>query len=35
MKFTGTWHIYEMEEWDEDYFNLGVFARPGLSFYTV
>ena len=18
----GTWHIYEMEQWDEDYFNM-------------
>jgi len=24
--FTGTWHIYEMEEWDEDYFNTVVQA---------
>jgi len=20
----GTWHIYEMEQWDEDYFNMEV-----------
>jgi hypothetical protein len=25
-EFTGTWHIYEMEEWDEDYFNTVVQA---------
>lgn len=24
--FTGTWHIYEMELWDEDYFNMDVQA---------
>ena len=24
--FIGTWHIYEMEEWDEDYFNEDVQA---------
>lgn len=24
--FTGTWHIYEMEAWDEDYFNMDVQA---------
>jgi hypothetical protein len=24
MDFTGTWHIYEMEAWDEDYFNMEV-----------
>jgi len=23
-KFKGTWHIYEMETWDEDYFNMEV-----------
>jgi hypothetical protein len=22
----GTWHIYEMEQWDEDYFNMEVQA---------
>jgi hypothetical protein len=22
MKFTGTWHITEMEMWDKDYFNM-------------
>jgi hypothetical protein len=22
--FTGTWHIYEMELWDEDFFNMDV-----------
>jgi uncharacterized protein YndB with AHSA1/START domain len=26
MKFSGTWHIYEMENWDEDYFNMEVQA---------
>jgi len=26
MKFAGTWHIYEMAEWDEDYFNMEVQA---------
>ena len=26
MKFEGTWHIYEMEMWDEDYFNMEVQA---------
>ncbi len=25
-KFVGTWHIYEMEEWDKDYFNMEVQA---------
>lgn len=24
--FTGIWHIYEMELWDEDYFNMEVQA---------
>jgi hypothetical protein len=24
--FTGTWQIYEMEAWDEDYFNMDVQA---------
>jgi hypothetical protein len=24
--FTGIWHIYEMEAWDEDYFNMEVQA---------
>ena len=24
--FTGTWHIYEMEAWDEGYFNMEVQA---------
>lgn len=24
--FIGTWHIYEMEGWDEDYFNMDVQA---------
>jgi len=26
MKFVGTWHITEMENWDEDYFNMEVQA---------
>ena len=26
IKFEGTWHIYEMEAWDEDYFNMEVQA---------
>jgi hypothetical protein len=26
MSFTGTWHIYKMELWDEDYFNMDVQA---------
>ena len=26
MDFIGTWHIYEMEMWDEDYFNMEVQA---------
>jgi len=25
-KFAGTWHIQEMETWDEDYFNMEVQA---------
>jgi len=26
MKFAGTWHIEEMEMWDEVYFNMEVQA---------
>ena len=26
MKFNGTWHICEMEMWDEDYFNMETQA---------
>lgn len=26
MGFVGTWHIYDMEGWDEDYFNMEVQA---------
>ena len=26
MIFSGTWHIYEMGNWDEDYFNMEVQA---------
>lgn len=25
-EFVGKWHIYEMEQWDEDYFNMEVQA---------
>ncbi|MBN2015630.1 hypothetical protein JW766_02250 [Candidatus Dojkabacteria bacterium] len=25
-KYAGIWHIYEMETWDEDYFNMEVQA---------
>ncbi len=25
-QFTGTWHIQDMEMWDEDYFNMEVQA---------
>ncbi len=24
--FVGTWHIYEMDMWDEDYFNMETQA---------
>jgi hypothetical protein len=24
--FAGTWHIYEMGQWDEDYFNMDIQA---------
>jgi uncharacterized protein YndB with AHSA1/START domain len=26
MKYEGTWHIHEMDSWDEDYFNMEVQA---------
>lgn len=26
MNFTGTWHIYEMDMWGEDYYNMEVQA---------
>ena len=26
MSFAGMWHIYEMEMWDEEYFNMEVQA---------
>jgi hypothetical protein len=26
MQFTGTWYIYEMSSWDEEYFNMEVQA---------
>lgn len=26
MKLAGTWHITEMDQWDEDYFNMEVQA---------
>ena len=28
--FVGIWHIYEMEQWDEDYFNMEVQAFIGI-----
>ncbi|MGA1826569.1 MAG: hypothetical protein ACMUIP_18095 [bacterium] len=31
MDFIGTWHIYEMEQWDEDYFNMEVQAYIDIS----
>jgi hypothetical protein len=31
MKFEGTWHIYEMEMWDEDYFNMEVQAYIAIN----
>jgi hypothetical protein len=31
MKYAGTWHIYEMELWDESYFNLEVQAYIKIS----
>lgn len=27
MKYRGIWHIYEMEAWGEDYFNMEVQAH--------
>ncbi|MBE9212653.1 hypothetical protein IQ247_07970 [Plectonema cf. radiosum LEGE 06105] len=29
--FIGTWHIYEMEMWDEDYFNMEVQAYVSIE----
>ena len=26
MEFTGTWDIYEMSNWDEEYYNMEVQA---------
>ncbi|MCG9891677.1 MAG: hypothetical protein MH252_11445 [Thermosynechococcaceae cyanobacterium MS004] len=26
MKFAGTWHIYEMDQWEEEYFNMETQA---------
>ena len=26
VRYEGTWHIYEMETWEEDYFNMEVQA---------
>ncbi len=26
MNFVGTWHIYEIEMWDENYFNMEIQA---------
>ncbi|MFN7946046.1 MAG: hypothetical protein U0Z53_11890 [Blastocatellia bacterium] len=31
MKLSGTWHIYEMDEWDEEYCNMEVQAYLRLS----
>jgi len=31
MKFAGTWHITEMDQWDEDYFNMEVQAYIKLN----
>jgi hypothetical protein len=30
MKLAGTWHIYEMDEWEEEYFNM-----EGQAFITI
>jgi hypothetical protein len=30
-QFEGTWHIYEMELWEEDYFNMEVQAFIGIT----
>ncbi len=30
-EFVGTWHIYEMEMWDEDYFNMEVQAHIDIT----
>ncbi len=27
MEYSGIWHIYEMEAWEEDYFNIEVQAH--------
>lgn len=29
--FIGTWHIYDMEMWDEDYFNMETQAYVEIS----
>lgn len=31
MKYAGTWHIYEMQLWDESYFNMEVQAYIKIS----
>ena len=33
--FVGTWHIDEMSEWDEDYFNMEVQAFVEIQFGLV
>ncbi len=30
-EFVGTWHIYEMEMWDDDYFNMEVQAYVAID----
>ena len=35
MKFKGRWLIYEMEMWDEDYFNEEVQAYMSLLIYQL
>ncbi len=31
MDYTGMWHIYEMEMWDEDYFNMETQAYINIT----
>lgn len=31
MRYAGVWHIVEMEQWDEDYFNMEVQAYLRLA----
>jgi hypothetical protein len=28
VKFDGIWHITEIENWDEDYFNIRYYSEP-------